>query len=353
MWILSKDSGLPFLPLSNLLPAEERAHYTHVSRMVLILSLVLGCALCAHAGQKELIDTSETVGVRFGREYTRRWEVGVITSAVGGPCKDIFATVPVPTEWPEQDVRIVNEDVSPAVRRVSHRMLQGGVKQMLVQIPNLRKGQTAQALITFEVTRRNIVAPKDTSAFVMPKKIPRAIRRYLSASPYIESRHGKIRSIAREVTKDKELAWTKAECIYDYVRENVEYREGKIKGALASLRDGTGDCEELTSLFVAICRAAKIPSRMVWIPDHCYPEFYLTDNEGNGHWIPCQVAGTRNFGGMVEARPVLQKGDNFNVPEKKGQPQRYVSEFLRGSKFRGSGKPKVEFVRKLLPAKDF
>ena len=93
------------------------------------------------------------------------------------------------------------------------------------------------------------------------------------------------------------------------------------------LTEGRGDCEEMTSLFVALCRNARVPARMVWIPDHCYPEFYLEDADGEGFWFPCQAAGTRQFGRMDEYRPVLQKGDRFKVPEKK-VPVRYVSEFL-------------------------
>ena len=100
-----------------------------------------------------------------------------------------------------------------------------------------------------------------------------------------------------------------------------------IKGALAALKDGTGDCEELTSLFIAICRAADVPARTVWVPGHCYPEFYLLDEKGEGHWFPCQAAGTREFGGITETRPVLQKGDNIRPPIKlkgKNERRRYL-----------------------------
>jgi hypothetical protein len=86
---------------------------------------------------------------------------------------------------------------------------------------------------------------------------------------------------------------------------------------------GKGDCEEMSSLFIAVCRLKGIPARAVWIPEHTYPEFYLEDEEGTGHWFPCQLAGTRQFGGMIEARPVLQKGDKFKVPGN-SQPARYV-----------------------------
>ena len=50
---------------------------------------------------------------------------------------------------------------------------------------------------------------------------------------------------------------------------------------------------------------------------------------------------------MHEQRPILQKGDNFKVPEKK-ERQRYVSEFLKGNAVAGGGKPSVEFIREAI-----
>ena len=183
-------------------------------------------------------------------------------------------------------------------------------------------------MVTFEVTRRAILPPSDTSQYVVPVKMSRDVRRYLGTSPFIETRHPQIRSSAKEATEGKENAWEKVEAIYDWVREHVEYKDGALKGALAALRDGNGDCEELSSLFIAMCRVSGIPARTVWLPGHCYPEFYLEDKEGHGRWFPCQAAGTRDFGGMSEFRPILQKGDNFRVPEQK-EPQRYVAELLK------------------------
>ena len=167
----------------------------------------------------------------------------------------------------------------------------------------------------------------------------RRVRTYLGPSPYIESRHPKIRALARQLTAEPDgakqesgepdstepdsaetesaepaSAWEKVEAIYDWVRENVEYKKMPLKGAVRALRDGDGDCEELASLFIAICRASAIPARTVWVPNHCYAEFYLEDEEGTGHWFPCQVAGNRAFGEMPDHRPILQKGDNFPSP---------------------------------------
>jgi len=128
----------------------------------------------------------------------------------------------------------------------------------------------------------------------------------------------------------------------------VKYENGPLKGAKAALKDGVGDCEELTSLFIAICRAADIPARTVWVEGHCYPEFYLEDKAGKGHWFPCQAAGSREFGGITEFRPILQKGDNFRPPSGGKERQRYMAEFLTGSKAKNAGEPQHQFVRKNL-----
>jgi hypothetical protein len=176
----------------------------------------------------------------------------------------------------------------------------------------------------------------------------------LGPSPYIESRHQKIISLAKELTASSEdsesetSAWQTVEKIYDATRDRVKYVNGELKGAIRALNDGTGDCEELTSLFIALCRASKIPARTVWVDGHCYPEFYLEDDAGQGHWFPCQAAGTRDFGGIPETRPILQKGDNFKDPDRPRERQRYVSEFLKGAAVKGGGQPKVKFVREVV-----
>ena len=288
-------------------------------------------------------------GVRFGSQRTARWQVGLKVKAPrGGPVIGILGTVPVPTDWPEQQVRIVDEDISDGAR-VTYRTLNNGVKQMKVTLRQLAAGGTARALVTYEVTTSEILAPESHDEYVFAKRPPKSVRHYLGSSPYIEVRDKQIRDQARQLTKDKKDAWETVETIYDWVRDNVEYKNGKLKGALAALRDKDGDCEELTSLFVALCRVNKIPARTVWVPGHCYPEFFLMDAEGRGHWFPCQAAGDRSFGGIPDHKPILQKGDNFKVPEKR-KPQRYVAEYLSAKAVRGNGRPNVEFVRRLLPA---
>ncbi len=303
--------------------------------------------LATGAAQAQLIgDRVSPNDPQLGEAFTQKYQIGVIVSANSGPCRGIVATAPVPIAWPEQEVRVVDEDRSSLVRNLRERMVEGTVKQMLVEIPFVPAGAEVKAILTLEITRHSLLAPKDPSAFVLSDNLPRDIRVYLGPSPYIESQNYQIKKVARDILADKQdlSAWKQVEAIYDWVRQHVQYKNGPLKGALRALKDGSGDCEELTSLFIALCRANKIPARTVWVPGHCYPEFYLQDKEGVGHWLPCQAAGSREFGEISERRPILQKGDNFRVPERPRDRQRYVAEFLTGA----GGKPTVRFLRKLV-----
>jgi hypothetical protein len=283
-------------------------------------------------------------GAKLGDARVQRWKAGLVVTAAGGPCRGLVGYVPVPSDWPEQEVQIVDEEFPPQAR-VSYQTVDDTVKIMVVRIPMLQSGQVAEATVTYEVRRSTILPPDDTDQYVLPDvdKLDRKVRIYLTPSPMIESRDPRVRRLAKEIGVEKEKAWERVEAIYDWVREEVEYKNGPLKGAVKALQDKTGDCEELTSLFIAICRAAGIPARTVWVQGHCYPEFYLLDAAGEGHWFPCQAAGTRSFGGIPEYRPVLSKGDNFRMPYDRRDRKRYPAEHLTGT----GGSPRVRWVRQL------
>jgi len=318
--------------------------------LILVLLLLIAPPAQAQFGGGFGVEASDAGATEIAadRSVVQRWKMGFSIRAVNAHCGGIFATFPVPIDWPEQSVQIVEEltDVSPQVTKIDFRVLGSGVKQVLVSIPSLPSGEEAHVYMTYDVTKRIVVAPQDVTLLKIPKRLPREFYPYLGKSPYIESTSARIKNLAKKVVAGKDGAWDKVEAIYDWVREHIEYKEGKLKGALAALKDGNGDCEELTSLFVAMCRANRIPARTVWIQGHCYPEFYLQDDQNEGRWYPCQAAGTRNFGGMFDKRLIMQKGDKFKVPEKKAI-QHYVAEFLSAKSVRGSGGPKVTWMRKL------
>ena len=280
-------------------------------RFLFVLALWLGLTVPA-AGQFQQADPK---GPKLGERVVERWRVGVIVIAGSGPCRGIVASTSVPTDWPEQQVRVVSEDISPGVR-VTDRMVQGAVKELTVRIPSLRAGQQARAVVTFEVKRSSQLPPDDTDIYVLPnaRRLDRKLRALLAPSPYIESTSTQVKDLAGEIGVDEEAAWDQVEAIHDWVQENIELEDNQgrgVKTTLETLRDGTGDCDEYTSLFIAICRASGIPARSVRVPGHCYPEFYLEDDDGKGHWFACDATRPEPFGEVADHRPILQKGDNL------------------------------------------
>lgn len=312
------------------------------------LGLLIACsALLAGGAMAERGEAGEAraEGTRLTNERKELWEMGCVVRARGAMA-GIVATLPVPMSWPEQDVEILDRSISRQVGNVRFRELQGGVRQLQITIPRLRAGDEAEVLVRMEIVKRDIAAPSETEQWTIPRRPDRELRRYLRPSPYIDSEDRKIVAAAEEAAANGTSGWARAEALYDWVREQIEYRFARrIKTARRALDDGYGDCEEMTSLFIAMCRAQGIPARAVWVPGHCYPEFYLEDAAGAGQWFPCQVAGTRSFGGIPESRPILQKGDNFRVPGTR-KPQRYVKETLAAR--HAAAAPEVEFIRRKL-----
>lgn len=300
----------------------------------------------AEAPGDEIADPSVP---QLGPPATIRFRVGAEITASRGACKNILAMVTVPLECPEQQVKIIEEDFSPDVE-VSYRMLQGGANQMLIAIRFLQNGTSAHAYLTTEVSIHPVLPPTDTKTLKIPSRLRGPLRMYTNGSPYIETKHRTIRTLAKDILKELDESasdWEKVEAIYDHVLEAVKYVEGPDKSALDALRDEQADCQGRSALFIALCRANEIPARMVWVDGHAYPEFYLEHAEGEGRWYPCESAGTRAFGEMPLARVILQKGDNFRVPERK-EKLRYASDFVIGVPVRGGGRPKVKYVRQQL-----
>ncbi len=256
------------------------------------------------------------------------WQFGIETTATGA-ATGILATAPIPVEWPEQTVEIIDEEKTENVGRISVKKLNGEARQMVVRINRLNSGETARAVLQVRITRSSLTAPEQTGLLTIPRSPGSKLRKFLRPSPMIESNDERIEEIAATIALDETLTdWQKVEAIYNWVRENIEYEFANENfSCLETLDKGIGDCGELTALFVALCRAKEIPARSVWIPGHAYPEFYLEDADGNGFWFPCQVAGEYEFGAMSETRPVLQKGDSFKLPGM-SEPTRFIQPTL-------------------------
>ena len=216
---------------------------------------------------------------------------------------------------------------------------------MVVKVNRLNNGEVAEATIIVKAERTVQETPDGFDEYQFAKKVPGNVKQYLRPSPYIDSGNKEISKLAKGISIDEDLpASEQVEEIYRWVRKTLEYKfDTKIHTCMEAVKNGHGDCEELSSLFIAVCRARGIPSRAVWVSgnraggaSHTYPEFYLEDKDGEGHWIPCQAAGDYEFGKMTDIRLILQKGDRFKLPGRR-EVLRYIEPSLVGDAPQGLG----------------
>lgn len=297
-------------------------------------------APAAPADSVALLGTASKKKYRYGMEFEAR---------PGGECSDLFGSVPIPADWPEQKVRLIEETFPPEARTGYRDLKEGGCRQMLFKMRKLQAGQKIEACVVVEVTRFEQKAPENPNDYNVPKKLSKEMRRYLKESPFIEVEDRKIKNLAKDAESFSDIAWEQVDAAFKYVRENVKYidalKEKPIRGALAAIETGQGDCEDMTALFIAILRNLNIPARTVRVPEHCWAEFYLENAEGNGQWFPAQVAGNEPLGVLTDLRPILQKGDAFNLPESPRETTRYVKELFKGEVKQNGPDPKVQFIQ--------
>ncbi len=224
-------------------------------------------------------EDAETGPLQYVAPKSIEMLIGLKVTAGDGNMRSTLATTVFPVDWPEQQVEIVESRI-PNYFRQDLRELPGGNKQLILFANAIPARSVVEATVLVRIQKSHIVGPQDTSELVVPKRLPRDVSIYLKDSPYIDATNAQVRNIVRDIDKQEPANdWARIEMMYDWVRENIAYERGELKSVNDAIRDKTGDCEEMTSTFVALCRAGRIPARCVWIPNHCYPEFYMEDAE--------------------------------------------------------------------------
>lgn len=189
------------------------------------------------------------------------------------------------------------------------------------------------------------------------KPIPAEIKKYLASTLLIPT-DGEVLAMAQQITNNYQGILKKSRAIYDWMVVNTK-RDPDVKGCGLGIVEMTlvkrsGKCADLSSVYVALARAAGVPAREVFglrlgnktkhdiTGDyHCWAEFYLP---GTG-WVPVDPSDVRKimyvkgidldeaapyqeyyFGTVDEHRVVLKKGGRGLqlIPPQNAGPVNYL-----------------------------
>ena len=199
-------------------------------KVIAAVSVVLVSNLAAQSPQQEDHQSTgdpnaaQSAGLELGHQQEFVWLLGLRITATGG-ASGITASAPLPVNWPEQTVEIISEEKSEGVGRIAIKRLTKNARQMVFKIRKMRSGEVAQAILKLKVTKRHITGTENSEQLRFAKKIPPDVKQYLRPSPYIESSHKKIKELAGSIPLAEEKCdYEKAEQIYSWVRQNIEYQ---------------------------------------------------------------------------------------------------------------------------------
>jgi transglutaminase-like putative cysteine protease len=133
----------------------------------------------------------------------------------------------------------------------------------LVRIPELDAEQTFESRMELEyvTSNRSFKFQQGISSVNLDQSTEMYCKNdkfWETKDPLVRRTSESIRGSSRDVGEflSRAFAW---------VRDNVKLREPQPKrlGAAHTIRELTGDCDELSDLFIALCRVANVPSRRV------------------------------------------------------------------------------------------
>lgn len=108
------------------------------------------------------------------------------------------------------------------------------------------------------------IAVAPDAAAVPVEDLPSDALQYLLQSRYCPS--DKMGERARRIAGDTRPGYAQVEAIRQWIHTNLQYRYGVSDGstdALDTLNDGAGVCRDFSHVAIGMCRALRIPARLV------------------------------------------------------------------------------------------
>jgi transglutaminase-like putative cysteine protease len=302
---------------------------THLLSLLALMGLIIlaGSISSARAQAPEAVLYLPLVSINFPPpstiHYTHpqvyRVTKGVTFTNTGFKVSSLYLYLPYPIDWDSQVSQL--ESLSPYSHSVAYDPTYGNgiLTWMVSAAPASGESLTLQETFLITVTQVDAeiypgqVQPYDTAGALY--------QLYTRSEPYLESSDPLVESAARAAVGSETNPYLQARLIYQYTIDHLFYQNNDaLQGARRSLELGHGECGDYAAVFVALARAAGVPSRPVsgyWAASgesyHVWAEFYL---QGVG-WIPVDAnqgegSGFESFGRLDNQRIAFSKG--YNIP---------------------------------------
>lgn len=134
-------------------------------------------------------------------------------------------------------------------------------------------------------------------------ELPETTLQFLLQSRYCPS--DRMEDKAKQIAGKARPGYDQAEAVRAWIRDTIEYKYGVSSGstdALDTLRDGAGVCRDFSHVGISLCRALKLPARMVvgWLLDldpmdmHAWFEVFIA-----GRWYTFDATQSEPRGGRI------------------------------------------------------
>lgn len=127
---------------------------------------------------------------------------------------------------------------------------------------------------------------------------------------YIDPNNPNINMIAQNVVENAETnnSFLQAQSLFVWLKENIHYQlhsgEDEVRPAAVTLLNKNGDCDDLSFLYISLCRSIGVPARfirgyLITVFDngttataHAWVEVFVGEAVGNNGWVPVECACT-------------------------------------------------------------
>jgi len=121
---------------------------------------------------------------------------------------------------------------------------------------------------------------------------------------FIDPNNEKIKNVAFQIynSTNSDNSFIVAKELFKWLKQNTHYKINidNVQQACTTFDKKTGDCDDLSFLYISFCRSLNIPARFIrgYLVEensavaHAWVEVFVGNNLGDSGWIPIECAGS-------------------------------------------------------------